>query len=108
MTVNSPIPNTDPDENVKVVVRVRPLNDKEKKDDYRNIVHIDTIHGTIKLDQLNAPREAPSKCFNFDTVFGPESSQMEVYNRVARPIVDNVLEGYNGTIFAYGQVSNAS
>jgi kinesin family protein 3/17 len=29
--------------------------------------------------------------------------QVDVYNRVARPIVDNVLEGYNGTIFAYGQ-----
>ena len=28
---------------------------------------------------------------------------MDVYNRVARPIVSNVLEGYNGTIFAYGQ-----
>ena len=33
---------------------------------------------------------------------------MDVYNRVARPIVDNVLEGYNGTIFAYGQVSNCN
>ena len=42
--------------------------------------------------------------FTFDTVFGPDSTQMDVYNRVARPIVDNVLEGYNGTIFAYGQV----
>ena len=29
--------------------------------------------------------------------------QVDVYNRVARPIVSNVLEGYNGTIFAYGQ-----
>ena len=29
--------------------------------------------------------------------------QVDVYNRVARNIVDNVLEGYNGTIFAYGQ-----
>ena len=29
---------------------------------------------------------------------------MDVYNRVARSIVDNVLQGYNGTIFAYGQV----
>lgn len=28
---------------------------------------------------------------------------MEVYNEAARPIVQNVLEGYNGTIFAYGQ-----
>ena len=39
-------------------------------------------------------------------MFGPDSTQMDVYNRVARPIVDNVLEGYNGTIFAYGQVRN--
>ena len=28
---------------------------------------------------------------------------MEVYNQAARPIIQNVLEGYNGTIFAYGQ-----
>ena len=28
---------------------------------------------------------------------------MTVYNKVARPIVENVLKGYNGTIFAYGQ-----
>ena len=38
-------------------------------------------------------------------MFGPDSTQMDVYNRVARSIVDNVLQGYNGTIFAYGQVS---
>ena len=43
--------------------------------------------------------------FTFDTVFGPDTTQMDVYNRVARAIVDNVLQGYNGTIFAYGQVS---
>lgn len=29
--------------------------------------------------------------------------QVDVYNLAARPIVENVLEGYNGTIFAYGQ-----
>ena len=40
-------------------------------------------------------------------MFGPDSTQMDVYNRVARSIVDNVLQGYNGTIFAYGQVSVA-
>lgn len=28
---------------------------------------------------------------------------MEVYNQAARPLVQNVLKGYNGTIFAYGQ-----
>ena len=32
-----------------------------------------------------------------------DSKQVDVYNRTARPIVDSVLEGFNGTIFAYGQ-----
>jgi kinesin family member 3A len=46
----------------------------------------------------NAP-----KSFTFDYVFGSKSKQVDIYNLVARPIVDAVLEGYNGTIFAYGQ-----
>ena len=56
-----------------------------------------------RLDHLHQSREAPAKTFTFDTVFGADSTQLDVYNRVARPIVDNVLEGYNGTIFTYGQ-----
>jgi kinesin family protein 3/17 len=51
----------------------------------------------------NLVRDNPTKMFTFDTVFAMDSAQMDVYNRVARPIVQNVLEGYNGTIFAYGQ-----
>lgn len=90
-------------ENVKVVVRVRPLNDKEMSADYRNIVYVDAINGIVKLAHLNQSRESPPKIFTFDTVFPPDVKQVDVYNRVARPIVDNVLEGYNGTIFAYGQ-----
>ncbi len=56
-------------ENVKVVVRVRPLNDKEMSADYRNIVHVDSINGTVKLANLNQARESPPKVFTFDTVF---------------------------------------
>ena len=93
-------------ENVKVVVRVRPLNAGETKEGYRMITKVNTIDGTIKVempkrDVNNA--ETPAKIFTFDTVFAPEVKQVDVYNRVARPIVCNVLEGYNGTIFAYGQ-----
>lgn len=40
----------------------------------------------------------PPKTFTFDTVFGPDSTQLDVYNLAARPIIDNVLEGYNGKI----------
>ena len=37
------------DENVKVVVRVRPMNDTEKNQDFRNIVRVDTINGSIQV-----------------------------------------------------------
>lgn len=42
----------------------------------------------------------------FDKVFKPSSSQVKVYEETAKPIVKDVLCGYNGTIFAYGQTSS--
>eukprot|EP01052_Picozoa_sp_SAG31_P009514 SAG31_NODE_501_length_14835_cov_11.191979_1_plen_303_part_00 len=42
--------------------------------------------------------------FTFDKVFnGPDATQAQVYEYSARPSIDDVLEGYNATIFAYGQ-----
>ena len=67
------------DENVKVVVRIRPLNDKEMNADYRNIIDVDGIHGTIRLHNLNQSRESPPKLFTFDSVFGPDSTQVNRY-----------------------------
>jgi DNA replication protein DnaC len=40
--------------------------------------------------------------FTFDHVFNMKDNNETVYNKVARPIVNSVLEGFNGTIFAYG------
>jgi len=91
---------------VKVVVRVRPLNSAETKEGFKMITKVNTIDGTIKVEiprKDASNHETPAKTFTFDTVFAPEVKQVDVYNRVARPIVSNVLEGYNGTIFAYGQ-----
>uniref|UniRef100_A0A7N6AWH0 Kinesin-like protein n=1 Tax=Anabas testudineus TaxID=64144 RepID=A0A7N6AWH0_ANATE len=89
-------------DNVKVVVRCRPLNQKEKMMGHKQAVMVDEIRGTITVNKLETPQEPP-KTFTFDTVFGPDSKQLDVYNLTARPIIDSVLEGYNGTIFAYGQ-----
>uniref|UniRef100_A0A4W5NH63 Kinesin-like protein n=1 Tax=Hucho hucho TaxID=62062 RepID=A0A4W5NH63_9TELE len=47
-----------------------------------------------------------SKPFQFDRVFQPNTTQEQVYNACAQKIVKDVLEGYNGTIFAYGQTSS--
>ncbi|EPY84926.1 kinesin family member 3A isoform 11-like protein [Camelus ferus] len=89
-------------DNVKVVVRCRPLNEREKSMCYKQAVSVDEMRGTITVNKTDSSNEPP-KTFTFDTVFGPESKQLDVYNLTARPIIDSVLEGYNGTIFAYGQ-----
>uniref|UniRef100_A0A673MW34 Kinesin-like protein n=1 Tax=Sinocyclocheilus rhinocerous TaxID=307959 RepID=A0A673MW34_9TELE len=89
-------------DNVKVVVRCRPLNEKEKMMGHKQSVAVDEIRGTITVNKLDMTSEPP-KTFTFDTVFSPDSKQLDVYNLTARPIIDSVLEGYNGTIFAYGQ-----
>ena len=46
------------------------------------------------------------KNFTFDGYFGPHSTQEDVYDSVARPVVDSVLGGYNGTVFVYGQTGS--
>ena len=43
-------------ENVKVVVRVRPLNEKEMGADFRNIISVDSINGMVTLQNLNQAR----------------------------------------------------
>jgi hypothetical protein len=53
----------------------------------------------VQLD-ISASRK---RDFYFDHAFGPSSTQDHVYNTIARPVVDGVLNGFNGTVFAYGQ-----
>ncbi|XP_075248728.1 kinesin-like protein KIF3A isoform X2 [Convolutriloba macropyga] len=89
------------DNNVAVVVRCRPMNDKETQ--FRKIVHVDEMRGQIVVQNPQSNADEPPKTFTFDNVFSDTSKQADVYNITARKIVDNVLEGYNGTIFAYGQ-----
>lgn len=47
-----------------------------------------------------ADEREEDKTFTFDHAYGMETTQREVYNTTASPIVESVLEGYNGTIFA--------
>ncbi|KAG1664917.1 Kinesin heavy chain [Nymphon striatum] len=50
--------------------------------------------------------EKKGKVYVFDKVFKPNASQEKVYNEAAKVIVKDVLSGFNGTIFAYGQTSS--
>ncbi|CAH8554283.1 unnamed protein product [Schistosoma guineensis] len=85
-------------ESIKVICRVRPLNDLEKANDSKFVVSFPGDGKTaISIGGKN---------FNFDHVVQPKATQLEVYEIVAKPIVADVLNGYNGTIFAYGQTSS--
>ncbi|TPX59965.1 hypothetical protein SpCBS45565_g07616 [Spizellomyces sp. 'palustris'] len=90
-------------EAVKVVVRCRPFSEKEKTAGHSNIVNIDKAAATVSIVDPRSGADPLPKTFTFDSVFDLTSSQQEVYNTTARPIVESVLAGYNGTIFAYGQ-----
>lgn len=46
------------------------------------------------------------KIVAYDHVFAVDSQQEEVFDRIARPVLEGVFEGYNGTIFAYGQTGS--
>ncbi|GMH45965.1 hypothetical protein BSKO_13929 [Bryopsis sp. KO-2023] len=95
-------PKTSP-ENIKVVVRCRPLNSKEINDGRQRIVEMETNTGQVQLRNPKLDASDPSKMFTFDSVFDWNSQQQAIFDECARPIVDSVMEGYNGTIFAYGQ-----
>jgi len=43
-----------------------------------------------------------AKVFTYDYVFQQDILQQTVYENSAFPLVESVVEGYNGTIFAYG------
>ncbi|KAI9031201.1 P-loop containing nucleoside triphosphate hydrolase protein [Hyaloraphidium curvatum] len=97
---------------VKVAVRCRPLSDREPPPGdppVRGAVLCDPAAATVTVLSPAPPKasasgaaEAP-KLFTFDAVFGAASTQSELYDSCARSIVDGVLDGFNGTVMAYGQ-----
>jgi len=65
------------------------------------------VNGEINMVVLSDPKDGDSdantKEFTYDSVYGIDSTQRQVYDQCAFPLVESVLNGYNGTIFAYGQ-----
>jgi len=91
---------------IRVAVRVRPpihedleLASKLGDDSFEECIEEHPSTGTIKLRKpFHDTRE-----FAVDFVLGREATQAETYEAVGREVVDDVLEGFNGTILAYGQ-----
>uniref|UniRef100_A0A1A9W7E9 Kinesin-like protein n=1 Tax=Glossina brevipalpis TaxID=37001 RepID=A0A1A9W7E9_9MUSC len=90
-------------ENVRVVVRARPMDRNEIMSGSLSVIKVDKLKRAITVVKPNATSNEPPKTYCFDNVFDGESNQLDLYVDTARPIVEKVLEGYNGTILAYGQ-----
>ncbi|XP_078725797.1 kinesin-like protein KIF17 isoform X1 [Lampetra fluviatilis] len=88
-------------EAVKVVVRCRPTNEREKNLGCKVVVSMDTVRGQCFIQKPGSGDEP--KQFTFDGTYFIESSTEQIYNDIAYPLVEGVVEGYNGTVFAYGQ-----
>ena len=56
----------------------------------------------MSVSNPSQPGQA-AKSYTFDLCFDWGAKQLDIYNKTARGVVANCLEGYNGTIFAYGQ-----
>ncbi|XP_042189420.1 kinesin-like protein KIF3C isoform X1 [Callorhinchus milii] len=90
-------------ETVKVVVRCRPLNGKEDAAGYEEVADMDVKLGQVSIRNPKAISSELPKTFTFDAVYDVNSKQSDLYDETVRPLIDSVLQGFNGTIFAYGQ-----
>jgi len=77
----------------------RPLSSNEKKEGAYNIVDISTERREVSVKDRTLPT-APVKTFSYDKVFTGASKQIELYKAVVAPTLEEVLLGYNCTIFA--------
>lgn len=100
----------DPENNIQVVIRCRRRSEREVNDASPIIVQMDgaksqdvSIETSVPTSSFGVVTLPPTRKYPFDAVFGPEASQELVYDGVVQPMLEEVLQGYNCTLFAYGQ-----
>ena len=54
----------------------------------------------------NSATTIPAADYTFDRVYGPNESTIALYNENIQSIVANVVKGYHGSVFAYGQTNS--
>ncbi|KAL5721227.1 Kinesin-like protein KIN-5C [Ranunculus cassubicifolius] len=88
--------------NVQVLLRCRPFSDEELRSNAPQVVTCNDYQREVAVSQNIAGKQI-DRVFTFDKVFGPSAQQRDLYDQAVVPIVNEVLEGFNCTIFAYGQ-----
>ncbi|DBA00017.1 TPA: hypothetical protein N0F65_002020 [Lagenidium giganteum] len=83
---------------IRVCARFRPQNKLEKKQQAVDVVRVED-GSTVHIDRGGGDNIT----FTFDQIFGVNSTQRQVYEATAKPLVESALLGYNCTCFVYGQ-----
>ncbi|ONL96694.1 Kinesin-like protein KIN-5B [Zea mays] len=91
----------DQEVNVQVMLRCRPLSEEEQRVNAQSAISCNESKREVTV--LHSLFKQADKTFTFDKVFGPQSQQRSIYNHAVAPLVTEVLEGYNCTVFVFGQ-----
>jgi kinesin family protein 5 len=93
--------------NVRVFCRFRPLNERELNTTENEMCVTFKNETTCAVMGINTKtgQQEPIN-YTYDHCFDTNCRQQDVYNTAVLPIIESVLEGFNGTILAYGQTSS--
>ncbi|KAK9306644.1 hypothetical protein QLX08_002820 [Tetragonisca angustula] len=99
---------------VRIYARLKPERNRESTVNYQ-VLHRPRVNLEEDLLVLVSPIQKLKDCpdnrpeswnFSFFRIFEESATQRDVFENVARPVVESALDGYNGTIFAYGQTAS--
>ncbi|KAK3693508.1 putative kinesin-related protein bimC [Podospora appendiculata] len=88
--------------NINVVVRCRGRNEREVRENSAVVVSTEGVKAQL-VNLSMGPNALSNKTYNFDRVFSQAADQSMIFEDTVKPMMDEMLAGYNCTIFAYGQ-----
>ncbi|KAL0092018.1 kif21a protein, partial [Phycomyces blakesleeanus] len=88
---------------IQVALRIRPLTGRDRAQPrFANLAQDDVL----KVHESTVQVVPHNKLFTFDYVFGPDSTQNEIFSALGDKLIQKFVDGYNVTILAYGQTSS--
>ena len=95
------------DDNVRVVVRCRPMNENERNRNDRQVLYVEESQTAVTLRAPGGGGREVMKNYRFNMCFLPKTSQEQFFNNCGiRNLLDSALNGYAATVFAYGQTGS--
>lgn len=100
---------TDPPK-IRVVVRKRPMNKKEKERSEEDIVDVNRVRSYVVVNEtklkVDLTKYVDRHQFNFDEALDESVSNEDVYNVTVRPLVGTLFRNGKASCFAYGQTGS--